>query len=279
MLSKISKTATIVLLVVCLLFPIVVGTLGIVAYSKTGTYPAPESLISALKGGEIRYRCQDSIDYMCGGVFGTIEAIMMLVCFIAACANTMIRDSFSRGLVPMITFGGLFGGLYILYKIGFEPGSSNLSSGIMAGTLILALVIIFFCLHRTSGGLVVIVSLIQLAVQLIVMPIVLWFASLSTYGKIGAVIALIVFIVLMTSKGGQTVISNISDEVPSSTEDYRKAKEQRKIQSEIDRLNRKIKAGENGLKNPGFHVDKKATARAIADQKGELAFWEAKLNK
>jgi hypothetical protein len=67
----------------------------------------------------------------------------------------------------------------------------NLLAGI---PIILFIVIAIWALRKSCGGVYMLITLALLVAHLFILPVILWFASLSTIGKIGAVIAAVVVV-------------------------------------------------------------------------------------
>ena len=72
---------------------------------------------------------------------------------------------------------------------------SEMQENLLAGVPVLLLIAIaIWAFRKTGGGVYMLITLGLILAHLVVMPVILWFAALSTIGKIGAVIAAVVVV-------------------------------------------------------------------------------------
>ena len=189
--------------VLYLMFMIALGIMTQIAYSRFGVYPDADELFSALAGANNgKFLTTDSgWSTVAGGSFLYLAFGFMVYGYTMSCIMNIIEGrerEKAKGIIPLLAGFG-FVGFMAFYMCadnahmldGMKETERNLLAGI---PIILFIVIAIWALRKSCGGMYMLITLALLAAHLFILPVILWFASLSTIGKIGAVIAAVVVV-------------------------------------------------------------------------------------
>ena len=266
-------------------FLLLLAILGCVAFKKIGAYPYPKDLFEVLKGTVPQHTVDGNVafDYTMGTPLGYVWGIFFISSYLIALVLNL-EESIFRSITPLIAVSVQIGATVYVSKVHGELSmwGHELNGVTVLGLGFLAVIIIsFLCLKKTVGGAYLLVTLILTLIQCFILPICLWFYSLSTKGKIGVIVAAVVYVLVLIF--GPGYISGIG--TSSSLGSGLARDENADILEQIGKRERIIKANEHGISehlkgsvNYG-HVDVKLSRDTIKKKQMEIDSLRDKLKK
>ena len=290
--SRIWRMVTVWLPRLFAVFAVVIGVLGIVAYSKNGWFPYPDDLIDVLKGVETKNMLHenDAWGYMLDDPFSYVWMgylfLSYLISVIMSYKSSMYpypRPTIIRGIISTFAFVTLIGGMIYLYLSDPHMGMwSDTKNAVVMAMFILMVVLTILAFRGTMGGVYMKLTLIVSLGYFLVVPLAMWFWTLDTAGKIGTLAGVVVYIILWFAGGD--LIQGIG-ESSSSPATSKNDKNKEKARGMIDQIDREIKASKRGIEGhrrgeTGYgHVNERSTQNTINSKMKERDFWKKQLAK
>lgn len=199
--AKILKTLVIAAPIMYLVLMITIGIMTQVAYTKNGFYPEAESLFDAIRGVELdRMRDVESgWETVAGGPFLNVAAGFFVYGYTMSCILNIVEAGGrgkAKGIIPLLSgvaFLGAMGYAVYAHETHLTDTMTEVQENLMVGIPTLLLIAIW-SFRKSSGGVYMLITLALVAAHVFILPVILWFAALSTIGKIGAVIAAVVVV-------------------------------------------------------------------------------------
>lgn len=199
--AKILKTLVIAAPIMYLVLMITIGIMTQVAYTKNGFYPEAESLFDAIRGVELdRMRDVESgWETVAGGPFLNVAAGFFVYGYTMSCILNIVEvggRGKAKGIIPLLSgvaFLGAMGYAVYAHETHLTDTMTEVQENLMVGIPTLLLIAIW-SFRKSSGGVYMLITLALVAAHVFILPVILWFAALSTIGKIGAVIAAVVVV-------------------------------------------------------------------------------------
>ena len=201
--AKTLKTLVIAAPIMYLLLIVAVGIMAQVAYTKNGFYPEAESLLDAIRGvGLDRMRDVESgWETVAGGPFLYVAMGFFAYGYTMSCILNIFEGrgrEKAKGIIPLLSgvaFLGAMGYAVYAHETHLTDTMTEVQENLMVGIPTLLLIVIaIWAFRKTPGGAYMLITLALIAAHVFILPVILWFASLSTIGKIGAVIVAVVVV-------------------------------------------------------------------------------------
>lgn len=186
-----------------LVFIIAIGIMTQVAYSKNGFYPDPDSLFDAIRGIDLETmrKVESGWETVGGGAFLYTAVGFFVYGYTMSCILNIIEGrgrEKAKGILPLLAGFGEVGVMaYYIYasETHLTDSWSEMQENLLAGVPVLLLIAIaIWGFRKSEGGVYMLITLGLILAHMVVLPVILWFAALSTVGKIGAVIAAVVVV-------------------------------------------------------------------------------------
>ena len=201
--AKTLKTLVIAAPIMYLVLMITIGIMTQVAYTKNGFYPEAESLLDAIRGVELdRMRDVESgWETVAGGPFLYVAAGFFVYGYTMSCILNIVEAGGrgkAKGIIPLLSgvaFLGAMGYAVYAHETHLTDTMTEVQENLMVGIPTLLLIAIaIWSFRKSSGGVYMLITLALVAAHVFILPVILWFAALSTIGKIGAVIAAVIVV-------------------------------------------------------------------------------------
>ena len=263
-----------VVMLVAMIVVIVMAVLGGICYDRNGWYPQWKDTFTVLSGStKDCMHLKDSFNFMADSGINAVPDLVMIFSAFVLGSIYNLDESPLRGIVGLVIVGGFTG--FIVYGTikHISPDFSLVSPMVIGISSLAFILLLFLCFKSTGGGYMVLIGIAGCLVKDLLIPIIMWFAFLSTAGKIGAVIAAVVFVILMTTNVGGAIFESSGKPAPAAPA------VDRARQKKLDRiavLENKIKVEGDSIKahNQGRfgygYVDTKYTGKVMDDQLKEV---------
>ena len=189
--------------IVYLVFVIVIGIMTQVAYTKNGFYPDSECLFDAIRGVGLdsMRKVESGWETVAGGPFLYTAVGFFAYGYTTTCILNIVEGKGwgkAKGILPLLAGFGEVGVMaYYTYasETHLTDSWSEMQENLLAGVPVLLLIAIaIWGFRKSEGGVYMLITLGLILAHMVVLPVILWFAALSTIGKIGAVIAAVVVV-------------------------------------------------------------------------------------
>ena len=253
---------------------IVTGILGGLCYNKTGWYPMLSDAFPVLFGAETKnmIHLNDSFEYMLSSdVCGLVDVAFIFCTFVLAIIINFTEIPL-KAVLAIIDLIGVTAIEIVAMNSHDDRWLGEDPMMFATAALILGLIVCFICFKGTTGSVFMLVGIGGLLFKNILVPLIMWFAFLSTASKIGVLIGAIVFVILMTMKLPAVATGNSG--FGSSSNDTSKADKKKQERKNV--LENRIAASRKGIKGKQekswnyAHVDVNVTRRQIEKDMKEL---------
>lgn len=201
--AKTLKTLVIAAPIMYLMLIVAVGIMAQVAYTKNGFYPEAESLFDAIRGIDLETmrKVESGWITVAGGPFLYMAVGFFVYGYTMSCALNIIEGMGRgriKGILPLLAGFGVVGAMaYYVYasETHLTDKMSEMQENLLVGVpLLLLIAIAIWGFRKSEGGVYMLITLGLVLAHMVVLPVILWFAALSTVGKIGAVVASVVVV-------------------------------------------------------------------------------------
>lgn len=270
--TRVKKVFQIVM-TVSLIFVVLMAVLGCICFGRNGWYPAWTDLPSVLAGKNASdiLHPRDSFSFMMYNDLSIIpDAIMLIAAFVCGNLKNFGRHRI-RAIASLASFAVV--SVFVIACVVFKLTLFGLDPVMLAAfSCIGLLVITALCFWKTKGGRYVLIGIAGALFKNIVVPFAMWFAFLSTISKIGVVIALAVFVVLIAMK-----VPGVSEGAPKTAaaphaepkRDKKKEDRVKQLRNTIEKCEQSITGHNRGEFGYGY-VDVDVTRRKIEECRREL---------
>ena len=186
-----------------LVFMITIGIMTQVAYTKNGFYPEAESLFDAIRGIDLETmrKVESGWDTVAGGPFLYTALGFFVYGYTMSCILNIAegrRREKAKGILPLLAGFGFVGAMayyaYVMETHLTDSMSQEQEMCLVGIPALLLIAIAIWCFRKSEGGVYMLITMGLVAAHVFILPVILWFAALSTIGKIGAVIAAVVVV-------------------------------------------------------------------------------------
>ena len=201
--AKTLKTLVIAAPIMYLLLIVAVGIMAQVAYTKNGFYPEADSLFDAIRGInlETMRKVESGWETVGGGAFLYTAVGFFVYGYTMSCILNIFEGrgrEKAKGIIPLLSgvaFLGAMGYAVYMQETHLTDTMSEAQENLMVGIPTLLLIVIaIWAFRKTPGGAYMLITIGLVLLHMAVLPVILWFAALSTIGKIGAVVATVVVV-------------------------------------------------------------------------------------
>ena len=256
------------------------GILGGLCYNKTGWYPMWSDAFPILFGAETKdmIHLNDSFDFMTRTDASGFIDLAFIACTFVLAIIINFTEIPVKAVIAIIDLIGVSTLEIIAMNNQNERWFGAEPMLIASGVAVLGLIISVFCFKRTTGGIFMLVGIGGFIFKNILVPVIMWFAFLSTVSKIGVLIGVIVFVVIMVVKlpagatGSSDLVTDaaIRDAVKEEVKAEMKNQERKAVlENRIAACRRGIKGKQEGSWNYA-HVDVNVTRKQIEKDMKEL---------
>lgn len=270
--TRVKKVFTIVM-AVSVIFVVVMAVLGGICFGRNGWYPEWTDLPKVLAGGSTKdmFQLKDSFYFMLNDTINIVpDAVMLITAFVCGNLKNLGRHRV-RALISIVScvVVSVFVAVCVIFRLSlFGLDAVRLAAFSCIGLLVITAI----CFWKTRGGRYVLIGIAGGLFKNILVPVAMWFAFLSTAAKIGVVIALAVFVVLMVMKvpavttSGASASAAIKD---TQVKDKKKEDRVKQLRNTIETCEQSIRGHNRGDFGYGY-VDVDVTRRKIEECRREL---------